>query len=75
MHDKTKPPIWVSLGLANIETRKGAMILFWSALAFSVFSIPLSYYLDDWSWAAFMFPIALWYRLCIQWMDRNAAWT
>lgn len=75
MHDKPKTPLWVSLGLANIETRKGAMILFWSALAFSVFSIPLSYYLDDWSWAAFMFPIALWYWLCIQWMDRNSAWT
>ena len=74
MNDKPKSPLWVSLGLANIETRKGAMILFWGALVLSVCSIPLSYYLDDWSWAAMMFPITLWYWLCIQWRDRNSAW-
>lgn len=68
-------PLWVTLGLANISTRKGALILFWTCFAFSVACIPLSYYLEDWSWAAVMFPCSLWYWLCIRWMDRHAGWS
>lgn len=68
-------PLWVFLGLANINTRKGAMWLFQACFLFSLASIPLSYYLDDWSWVAFMFPCSLWYWLCIRWMDNNAAWS
>ena len=67
-------PLWVFLGLSSIETRKGALILFWSAFIFTIFCIPLSYYLKDWSWAAVMFPISLWYWLCIKWVDKNHAW-
>lgn len=67
-------PLWVFLGLANINTRKGALILFSSCLAFSVLSLPLSYYLNDWSWAAVMFPCSLWYWLCIRWVDRHSGW-
>lgn len=67
-------PLWVFLAFANINTRHGALLLFRGCLAFSIASIPLSYYLDDWSWAAMMFPCALWYWLSLRWMDRNAAW-
>jgi hypothetical protein len=67
-------PLWVFLGLMNINTRKGALILFWSCLAFSIFCIPLSYHLDDWSWAAMMFAVSFWYWLCIRWVDRKSAW-
>jgi hypothetical protein len=74
MQRKSNMPMWVFLGLANIETRKGALILFWSCLAFSFICIPVSYHLDDWSWAAVMFLISLWYWLCIKWVDKNAAW-
>ena len=67
-------PLWVFLGLANVNTRKGALTLFWGCLAASIACVPLSYYLQDWSWAAMMFPCSLWYWLCIRWMDKRAVW-
>lgn len=74
MEKTTNMPSWVYFGLLNINTRKGALILFWSCFIFSLFCIPLSYYLNDWSWAAVMFPISLWYWLCIRWVDKHASW-
>ena len=71
-------PLWVFLSLANINTRKGALILFGVCLAFSVACLPLSYYqvVDwiDWSWAAIMFPYSLWYWLSIRWVDKHTGW-
>lgn len=67
-------PLWVFLGLSSIETRKGALILFWSCFIFSILCIPLSYYLKDWSWAAVMFACSLWYWLCIKWVDKKHVW-
>lgn len=79
MQNHPHPPLWVSLGLANIRTRKGALILFWTCFAFATACIPLAHYQwvawIDWSWAAVLFPCALWYWLCIRWMDKNAAWS
>ncbi|MEE9397572.1 MAG: hypothetical protein V3V31_11235 [Methylococcales bacterium] len=74
MEKKDNMPLWVFLAFANIEKRKSALILFWSCLAFSFICIPLSYYLEDWSWAAFMFPTALWYWLALKWVDKNSVW-
>jgi hypothetical protein len=74
MQRKNSMPLWVFLGLSSIETRKGALILFWSCFIFSIFCIPLAYYLKDWSWAAVMFPCSLWYWLCIKWVDKNHVW-
>ncbi|MBI5041930.1 MAG: hypothetical protein HZB57_12260 [Gammaproteobacteria bacterium] len=71
-------PLWVFLGLSSINTRKGALILFWSCFAFSVACIPLAYYQwvqwVDWSWVAIMFPCSLWYWLCIRWIDKHTGW-
>ncbi len=67
-------PLWVFLALANINTRKGAAILYWSSLAFSFACIPLSWYLGDWSWAGFMFAFTAWYWLAARWVDRHAQW-
>ena len=74
MDRKDNMPMWVFLGLLNINTRKGSLILFWSCTVFAVFCIPLSFYLHDWSWAIMMFAISLWYWLCIKWVDRNSSW-
>lgn len=68
-------PLWVFLGLANINTRKGALILVWTCFAFSLLCIPLSYYMHDWSWAGIMFLCSLWYWLSLRWVDRHAHWT
>ena len=76
---ENKKPLWVSiswifLGLTNIETRKGAMILFLAFIVSSFLCIPISIYLDDWLWAGFMFPMSLWLWICIKWGDKNAVW-
>ena len=76
---KTDKPVWVSLGwillgLSSIETKKGAMTLFIFFLASSFACIPVSIYLDDWSWAGMMFPLSLWMWLCIKWGDKNLVW-
>jgi len=67
-------PLWVFLALMNIDTRKGARILFWCSFAFTLFCIPLSWYLNDWWWLGMMVPITLWYWLSIQWVDNHSAW-
>ena len=67
-------PLWVFLGLMNIETRKGGMILVWACLAIAFICIPVSYYFDDWSYAAMMFAITPWYWLSVKWVDKHSAW-
>ena len=74
MERKENMPLWVFLGLMTIETRKGAMILFWCSFAFALFCIPLSWYLNDWWWFGIMLPISIWYLLSIKWVDRHALW-
>ena len=85
MEKKENTPIWVFLAFSSIETRKMALILFWSSLIFSLYCIPWSnfinvewiakiFLIDDWSWAAMMFPMSVWYWLGIKWVDKNAVW-
>jgi len=68
-------PLWVFLGLMNVETRKGALVLVNLMIACSLASIPLSWYLADWLWAVMIVPMAPWYWLCLRWADKNAIWT
>jgi hypothetical protein len=68
-------PLWVFLAFMSIETRKGALILTWCSFAFTVFCIPLSYYLNDWWWLGMMIPITAWYWLSLRWCDKHSAWS
>jgi len=84
--EKTKNmPLWVFLAFSSIETRKMALILTWVSVVFTLYCIPWVNYtdsslvktlflIDDWSWAAIMVPICLWYWLSIRWLDKNSAW-
>lgn len=98
MERRDNMPHWVFFGLSSINTRKGALILFWSCFMFGlacipfspalswlpatgpgcfacgVVAIPASYHLDDWSWVGLTFIVALWYWLCIRWIDKNSTW-
>ena len=74
MQRKGNMPLWVFLGLLNIETRRGARMLFWSSLAFALLCIPLSWYLNDWWWFGIMLPIVIWYGLSIRWVDSHSMW-
>ena len=80
-------PFWVFLAYANIETRKGALILLWSSLVFTFYCIPWPIYfngddgwvaklflIEDWSWFAMMLPMTAWYWLSLKWMDKNGNW-
>lgn len=84
-----KTPIWVFLAFSAVETRKGALILIWSSIIFSIYCIPWTLLLgdalghiakqvlliDDWSWIAMMAPMVLWYIISLKWMDKHNGWT
>lgn len=79
-------PLWVFLALSSIETRKGALLLIWSSILFSLYCIPwVSFYrgnvwvaklflIDDWEWFAMMAPMTLWYWLSMKWVDKHLGW-
>jgi hypothetical protein len=79
-------PMWVYLAFSSITARKGALILIWSSLAFSLYCIPWDhlfpaqqwvgrvFLIDGWSWFAMMIPVTAWYWLALRWMDRRALW-
>lgn len=79
-------PLWVFLAFSSIETRKGALILIWSSVVFSLYCIPWSllvpnemiktlFLIDDWSWISMMAPIVIWYWMSMKWVDKNAGWS
>ncbi len=86
MEKKDNMPLWVFLALSSINTRKGALILIWACVVFSLYCIPWSLFIaepewvkqvfliDDWSWLAMMIPMILWYWLSLRWIDKNNAW-
>ena len=86
MEKSDNTPIWVFLAFSSIETRKGALLLIWACLIFSVYCVPWALFfadagwvatvflIDDWSWLAMMAPIMVWYWLSLKWVDRNSGW-
>jgi len=86
---KTKnTPLWVFLAFSAIETRKGALLLIWSCVVFSIYCIPWVLLLgeslgefgkqvlviNDWEWLAMMIPLTLWYSISLVWMDKHEGW-
>lgn len=86
MQKTDKTPLWVFLAFSSIETRRGALILLWSSLLFTVYCIPwvtlfkdqewveTLFLIDDWSWVAIMLPMSFWYWLSLRWVDKKNAW-
>ncbi len=86
MEKKGNTPLWVFLAFSSINTRKGALILIWSCIVFSLYCIPWVkffadqewvgkiFLIDDWSWIAMMVPMVIWYWLSLRWVDKNAEW-
>jgi hypothetical protein len=72
--------MWVFLGLSNFETRKGPIYLAMACLVFALGFLPLPLLLDDWTWmevlewSGVMYPMALWYWMCVRWVDQNSSW-
>ena len=86
MEKKDDMPLWVFLAFSSINTRKGALILIWCSVVFSLYCVPWSLFvtgqewikqiflIDDWSWLTMMVPMLLWYYLSLRWIDKNKAW-
>ena len=88
MTNTKKTPLWVFLAFSAIETRKGAMILIWSCIIFTIYCLPWStllgdtlgeigkqiFLIEDWSWVAMMIPMTGWYFASLLWMDKNDGW-
>ena len=65
-------PIWVFLAFSSIETRKDALWLIGSCVAFTLYCVHWAnlydqsewfkrvFLLDDWSWFAWMVPLTFW---------------
>jgi len=86
MQKTDETPFWVFLAFSSIETRRGALILLWSSMLFTVYCIPwvtlfqghewveILFLIDDWSWVAMMLPMSVWYWLCLRWVDKKNGW-
>lgn len=79
-------PLWVFLAFSSINTRKGALMLIWSSLIFTVYCFPwVMFYaelpwvsaiflIEDWSWFAMMLPMLIWYWCGLKWVDKHQGW-
>jgi hypothetical protein len=86
MEKTEKVPLWVYLAFSSISKRRGALLLIWASVLFTLYCIPWAAYfdspnwlvslfvIDDWSWFAMMLPITLWYWLSLRWLDHNSGW-
>ncbi len=79
-------PWWVFLAFSSVEKRKTALLIIWFSLLFSFYCIPWAslidpslgmnqlFLIDDWTWAASMFPMTLWYWMSLKWLDKHDGW-
>ncbi|MEN6373250.1 MAG: hypothetical protein ABFD75_00545 [Smithella sp.] len=79
-------PLWVFLAFSSIESRRGALILVWISLIFSLYCVPWFNYfnfddrvaklflVNDWVWFAVMLATTVWYWLSLRWIDKNGGW-
>ncbi len=86
MEKKDNMPMWVFLAFSSINTRKGALILIWSCVLFTLYCVPWPLFfaepawvrqvflIDDWEWLAMMVPMVLWYYLSLRWVDKHDEW-
>ena len=86
MQKTDKTPLWVFLALSSIETRRGALLLIWSSIVFTLYCLPWStffvgnewvaklFLISDWEWFAMMLPMTVWYWASMRWVDKNGGW-
>jgi hypothetical protein len=86
MEKTTNMPLWVYLAFSSINTRKGALLLIFACILFSIYCIPWSllvtgsdlvesiFLINDWSWFAMMVPMVSWYILSFKWIENNCGW-
>jgi hypothetical protein len=73
--DRSTWPVMVRLGLWGLPTRGAAWAFFWLSIAIAVGFV--AYGLVDRRFFAggIMVFAALWYYLCIRWVDHHSTWS
>ena len=83
-----KKPVWAEVGLLGVGSRRQAMWWFGGTLAASIVAIAVVFFVLYRAFAFSVLVsalgaavihlglalAALWYRLCIQWMDEHDGW-
>jgi hypothetical protein len=81
-------PAFVEIGLFAVKTRMDALIYFWICAGGALITFPLCVYLLSFFLneslitgicvglfcSSFLGAAALWYWVCIRWMDHNKQW-
>jgi hypothetical protein len=67
-------PWWVEVGLFGVRTRAAAWVYFWLTV-FLVAASAIGALFFPWLALGTLFAFAaLWYYLCIRWVDRHGRW-
>jgi hypothetical protein len=76
IHSQEERPWWVQIGLWGIHSRSTAWVFVWIALFLTVVP-PLCFFSVNKGVAVFgLFGLAaLWYWLCIRWVDEHGSWS
>jgi hypothetical protein len=85
MKQMDNTPLWVRLAWDAVPTRKIAMWIIISCVAFTLYCVPWVSYtanplikklflIDNWWWSAPMLPLMLWYWLSMKWVDQHDGW-
>jgi len=64
----------VKVGLLGINSRKAAFAYFWFCVFISALSLALCFIHPGFAVGLLFLLSALWYWLCIRWVDRNSRW-
>jgi hypothetical protein len=57
MQKTEKTPLWVFLALSSIETRKGALLLIWSSIIFTLYCVPWVQFFEGQAHICLLCPI------------------
>lgn len=67
-------PIMVRIGLWGVPTRRGAWIFFWLSIAGALGGGVVGFLHPIGFLALILLFSALWYYLCIRWVDQHGGW-
>jgi hypothetical protein len=73
-NDEDETPFWVKMGLTGLPGRKSAWAFFWLSLALAGGCVAYGFTDPRFFIGGGFVLSALWYYLCIRWMDEYRRW-
>jgi hypothetical protein len=74
-NEKLERPLWVKIGLWGLPRRASALFFFWLSIAITLGCVAYGFVNPRWFLGSGLILAALWYYLCIRWVDRHGEWT